>query len=115
MYILTLGHLLERSGPMGQWAVDRSLRILEASGARAHPPVLNRLFDYRNTDFEHDLPSVDDLERAIDTYTKVFDFGPPFGPNARVGQSIPHTPPFGAVRRSRSCARKGARSARGGM
>ena len=28
---------------------------------------------------------------------EVFDFGPPFGSNARVGQSIPHAPPFGAV------------------
>ena len=28
---------------------------------------------------------------------EVFDFGPPFGPRAQVGQSIPHDPPFGAV------------------
>ena len=28
---------------------------------------------------------------------EVFDFGPPFGPRAQVGQSIPHEPPFGAV------------------
>ena len=29
--------------------------------------------------------------------TEAFDFGPPFGPRAQVGQSIPHLPPFGAV------------------
>lgn len=28
---------------------------------------------------------------------EVFDFGPPFGSRAQVGQSIPHSPPFGAV------------------
>jgi DNA-binding IclR family transcriptional regulator len=28
---------------------------------------------------------------------EVFDFGPPFGVRAQAGQSIPHTPPFGAV------------------
>ncbi len=28
---------------------------------------------------------------------EVFDFGPTFGSRAQVGQSIPHTPPFGAV------------------
>lgn len=28
---------------------------------------------------------------------EVFDFGPPFGVRAQVGQSIPHEPPFGAV------------------
>jgi len=28
---------------------------------------------------------------------EVFDFGPPFGPRAQIGQSIPHEPPFGAV------------------
>jgi DNA-binding IclR family transcriptional regulator len=28
---------------------------------------------------------------------EVFDFGPTFGPRAHVGQSIPHSPPFGAV------------------
>jgi DNA-binding IclR family transcriptional regulator len=28
---------------------------------------------------------------------EVFDLGPPFGPRAQVGQSIPHAPPFGAV------------------
>jgi DNA-binding IclR family transcriptional regulator len=27
----------------------------------------------------------------------VFDYGPPFGPHARVGLSIAHAPPFGAV------------------
>jgi DNA-binding IclR family transcriptional regulator len=28
---------------------------------------------------------------------EVFDFGPTFGPRAHIGQSIPHSPPFGAV------------------
>lgn len=59
MYILTVGSVLGLEGALEAWRPDPAMRMLEASGARAHPPLLTGRFDYRNTFFEHELPRID--------------------------------------------------------
>jgi len=48
MLISALGLCLGQSGPLGTWQPNRSLAVLETSGFRAHPDLLDSRFRYMN-------------------------------------------------------------------
>jgi len=63
--MVTLGCLLGEQEPLERWAPRPSVRVLETSGYRGHPPRLAERFDYFNTTI---LPP-DDLPATIDGRT----------------------------------------------
>ncbi len=63
--IYVLGCMLGESGPLEHWPARASLRVLETSGYRGHPPRLARLFDYFNTRYA----PITDLRETVDGRT----------------------------------------------
>lgn len=49
--IFTLGRLLGETGPLEHWRERRDTRLFETCGYRGHPPRLERVFDYFNTQY----------------------------------------------------------------
>ncbi len=55
MYIFALATAMKKTEPLADWSVDKSIKVLEAAGARAHPQILDNKFDYNNTKFDPEI------------------------------------------------------------
>jgi len=52
MLIWALGKSLGKREPLCSWKEDKTVRILDATGVRAHPAFLENKFDYFNTKYD---------------------------------------------------------------
>jgi len=63
MMIFGLQDHLTTSVPLAKMAVNKQFRVLETSGTRGHPSILNHLFDYYNIFYEPDCLKSADFDK----------------------------------------------------